>query len=379
MKKITILAHALSAGGGISVGKNLIFSLQQKLPEFAYQIFMPANLNFEDSIVRPENTQAYWYRKQKNLLGRKWYDAAFVERKINEFEPDLVLCLGNRGVAYRGARQLLLCHDPHLFYPSQFYARETPKKKLVKWFQRRRLARDLKNTDTLFVQTEVAARRIGELFAYRGKTVILPNAVSVDVNEAPIGSQAPELIKQRAAKFKLFYLTRYYPHKNLELLVDLFDAFRDRLSGVCLFLTVEATQHPLANRLLADIERRGLGDSIINVGPLAQAELPTYFSHVDALIMPTTLESFSGTYLEAMSFSCPILTSDLDFARSICGDAALYFNPWDVESLFQALMRLIADPSLGEELRAKGRERLQSFGTTWEENGERLLKAIVEG
>jgi len=378
MQKITIVAHALSAGGGISVGRNLILSLQQKLTDVEYQIFMPADLGYEKSIVNPEKTEVHLFKKQKNLFTRFWYDFSFLEKQISQFKPDLVICLGNRGVEYRGAKQFLLCHDAHLFYPVKFYERETRKKKLVKWFQQRRFAKDLKNTDTLFLQTEVAAKRIVDMFAYKGKTVILPNAVSVEVKDASVSPDAPELINQQATKFKLFYLTRYYPHKNIELLIELFDKYRDQLVNVCLYLTIEESQHPLAKKLLSDIKHLELGDYIINVGPLAQAELPTYFSHVDALVMPTTLESFSGTYLEAMSFSCPVLTSDLDFAKAICGDAALYFDPWNVDSLFNALMQLTGDNNIQTELQEKGRERLHGFGTTWEENGERLVEAIID-
>lgn len=378
MQKITIVAHALSAGGGTSVGRNLILSLLQQLTEVNYQVFIPANLGFEKSIVNLEKTELHVYKKQSNLLKRFLYDFSYLEKKISEFKPDIVLCLGNRGVNYRGAKQFILCQDSHFFYPVKFYARETVKKKLAKWFLKRRLAQDLKYTDKLFVQTKVAAKRISEMFAYKGEIVILPNAVSVEVKDAFVTPDVPEVIQRASLKFKLFYLTRYYPHKNIELLVDLFDKYRDKLGNVCLFITIEETQHPLAKKMLSDIKERNLEDFIINLGSLSQSDLPTYFSLVDALVMPTTLESFSGTYLEAMRFSCPILTSDLDFAKDICADAALYFDPWSVESLFNAVEQLRNNCKIQTELQQKGRRRLQSLGATWDRNGRRLVSAILE-
>ena len=376
MKKITIVAHGLSAGGGISVGRNLILSLQKLLGNVSYQIFIPADLDYENSIVNPESTELHQYAKQKSILKRFLYDHFFLEKQISIFKPDLILCLGNRGVNYRAAHRFLLCHDSHLFYPAKFYARETAKKKLLKWLQQRRLAQDLKHTDKLFLQTEVAAKRVRKMYGYQGEIIILPNAVSIDVKEALASTEAPDLIKWELANFKLFYLTRYYPHKNIELLVELLDKYRTQLSDCRLFITIDNSQHPLAEKLLYDIKQRGLEHLIINVGPLSQEELPTYFSHVDALVMPTTLESFSGTYLEAMSFSCPILTSDLDFAKEICGDAAHYFDPWSVESLFLALDELRKNSELKVHLQEKGRQRLRSFGTSWAENGERLALTI---
>lgn len=377
MQKITIVAHALSAGGGISVGKNLILSLQQKLTDVEYQVFIPAGLDYEKYIVNPQSTEVYCYKKQKSLFTRSWYDFFYLEKKISDFKPDVIFCFANRGVEYIKAKQFLLCHDSHLFYPVKFYERETRKKKLVKYLQQRRFAKDLQKAEVLFVQTEVAAKRIRDLFAYHRKIVILPNAVSVDIKVSSVVMDIPDTIKQQAEKFKFFYLTRYYPHKNIELLVEMFDKYRHKLQGVCLYLTIDENQHPSAKLLLADIKQRKLENFIINVGPLTQTELPGYFSHINALLMPTTLESFSGTYLEAMSFSCPILTSDLDFAKAICEDAALYFDPWSVDSLFNTVEKLVGNSAIQAELKKNGAQRLQDFGKTWKDNGDRLISAML--
>ena len=53
--------------------------------------------------------------------------------------------------------------------------------------------------------------------------------------------------------------------------------------------------------------------------------------------MPTLLESFSGTYVESMYFEKPILTSDLDFAKEICGNGAIYFNPFNTQEQLDAI------------------------------------------
>lgn len=375
-KKITIVAHALTAGGGISVGRNLIRSLQQELPHALFQVFIPADLDYESCVVLPEQTEVHTCHKQKNVLQRLAYDFFYLEGKIKKFQPDLVLCLGNRGVKYSECIQLLLCHDPHLFYPTRFYATEIVKKKMLKWLQRRRLASDLCKTDILLLQTEVAADRIREMYGYRGEVVLLPNAVSIDVIDSAQPRAIPERVRAESSAFKIFYLTRYYPHKNIELLIQLFNRYRKELADCRLFITVEASQHPLAKRLLMEIEQLGLEQQVINLGPLSQNELPAYYRNMDVLAMPTTLESFSGTYLEAMQFGCPILTSDLDFARAICGEAAFYFDPWSVDSLFQSVQSLRQNPALIAQLKLKGEDRLKHFTVTWEQNGKRLAAAI---
>ncbi len=79
-----------------------------------------------------------------------------------------------------------------------------------------------------------------------------------------------------------------------------------------------------------------------------------YYLACNALLLPTLLESFSGTYLEAMHFGRPILTSNLDFARDVCDDAALYFDPWDPVAIKDAILKLKDDASLQTELVCRG-------------------------
>ena len=97
---------------------------------------------------------------------------------------------------------------------------------------------------------------------------------------------------------------------------------------------------------------------VINAGPVPQSHLASYFAASQALLLPTLLESFSGSYVEAMHFGVPILTSDMDFAREVCGEAALYFDPHVPKSICQAICTLRDNVEKREELAAKGAQRV---------------------
>ena len=119
-----------------------------------------------------------------------------------------------------------------------------------------------------------------------------------------------------------------------------------------------------------------LPDHVLNVGPVCQSLLGAYYRGCDALFLPTLLESFTGTYVEAMYFGVPILTSDLDFARHVCGDAAIYFNPWDPGSIKDAILRLRSDSDLRRELVNRGRERLRAEFKSWDEIAADAIGAL---
>jgi hypothetical protein len=55
------------------------------------------------------------------------------------------------------------------------------------------------------------------------------------------------------------------------------------------------------------------------------------------------------------------LTSDLSFARSICGDAALYFDPYNIHDITKKIEKIISDKSLYQVYVEKGLKTLKTF------------------
>ncbi|MHC4696108.1 MAG: glycosyltransferase [Planctomycetota bacterium] len=138
-------------------------------------------------------------------------------------------------------------------------------------------------------------------------------------------------------------------------IVAMLRRFPDELRNVAVITTVAAHQYPTARRLLRAIDHPAVRGRITNVRPLPQSALAAYYRNCQALFLPTLLESFTATYLEAMHFGVPILTSDLGFARHVCGDAAVYFDPWNPRPIRDAILRLRSDSDLRRELATRGR------------------------
>ena len=76
--------------------------------------------------------------------------------------------------------------------------------------------------------------------------------------------------------------------------------------------------------------------------------------------MPTLIETYGLPYLEAQVLKKAMLTSDRDFARELCGEAAVYFDPLDPEDVAQAVRRVIEDPVLKERLEEASARNLEA-------------------
>jgi len=73
-----------------------------------------------------------------------------------------------------------------------------------------------------------------------------------------------------------------------------------------------------------------------------------------------------------MSMEKPIVTTDLGFARSICGEAALFYEAKNARAAAEQIERLIHDQALQKDLITKGKEQLKAFDTP-RERAEKYL------
>lgn len=379
-QRLAVLAHSLRTAGGKSVGRNLIAALIRRAPQHRYLFFIPRGLGYEEICARSQTAEVRTYdHGAGGLLKRAYFDLFTLPGIVGKFDPDWVLGLGNAAMFRPPGQQAILCQNAYCCYPTSQLPRENWKTNLRYFLERTVLRTQLSKTQLVLCQTSAYERQFRSAFRYRGEIALCPNAVSMFVTDRQEAAAPPAALADRSGMFKLFYVARYYNHKNLEAIVELFDRYRTELKECVAFITVSADQHPNAAKLLDTIKVLKLEDQIVNVGPLRQEEIGNYFRAADALLMPTLLESFSGTYLEAMHYGLPILTSNRDFARAVCGDAADYFDPLDVHSIFQSLSRLRRDPAQAETQIRRGRQRLSEFPQSWDDVVDGILPYLSGG
>jgi hypothetical protein len=75
------------------------------------------------------------------------------------------------------------------------------------------------------------------------------------------------------------------------------------------------------------------------------------------------LESFSNNYMEAWKANVPLLVSDRDFARGICGESAIYCEPHDAAQIAKCMLEFIHGNIDTARLVANGAERLRRLGS----------------
>ncbi len=119
-----------------------------------------------------------------------------------------------------------------------------------------------------------------------------------------------------------------------------------------------------------------LGARIHLVGEVPYEEISSYYGDARLFVFPSYLETFGHPLLEALAAELPVVASDMPVFREIAGDAAIYFDPFDVGDIAEQMERVLRDSDLAESLAQRSRARAQSF--TWKAAADRLAALLDE-
>ncbi len=159
-------------------------------------------------------------------------------------------------------------------------------------------------------------------------------------------------------------------HKNLGIMLPVAE-YLERVHPNFYFrfvLTCNEAPFPLPEHL-----RR----HFVFIGKVDVAECPNLYEQADIMFVPTLMECFTATYPEAMRMEVPIVTTDLEFARGLCGDAACYYSATDAEAAAEAIYKVTTDEAYRQQLTAYGKEQLMKFDN-YEQRAEKLVGILEE-
>lgn len=110
------------------------------------------------------------------------------------------------------------------------------------------------------------------------------------------------------------------------------------------------------------IRKLDIGDRIIQKN-VSDNELVYLYKHAECFIFPSLYEGFGIPILEAFQCRCPVLLHEGSCFQEIGGDAVMYFDGKDTDSILSAIQKIISDNKLRKKLIDKGEVRLKEFSS----------------
>lgn len=158
----------------------------------------------------------------------------------------------------------------------------------------------------------------------------------------------------------IFYPAQFWTHKNHKRLLEALKQLKDK--GVIVNLVLvgsEQNNERAVSDLIVDLE---LQDQVKILGYVNNPEMIYLYRHARALVMPTLFGPTNIPQLEAFVLGCPVATSGIYGIPEQVGDAALLFDPENVDEIAESIERLWKDDRLCDKLVVKGKIRAAKWG-----------------
>ncbi len=172
----------------------------------------------------------------------------------------------------------------------------------------------------------------------------------------------------------ILYAGNIKPHKNLERLIDAFYRLRrDGLDIRLLIIGDEISKYPNLRRA---VHRYQLHKYVRFLGYVPDDMLAVLYRLAGVFAFPSLYEGFGLPPLEAMASGTPVVTSNVSSLPEVVGDAAVLIDPHDPDAIADGLRRVLTDPALREDLRARGLARAREY--SWDRSIRRVREIYGE-
>ena len=344
--KLIINTVNLQIGGAFQRAISFLSELKY-IGNDEYHIFYNKSIGDQVDVTNyPINFNFYFFEHspaslkfRKKII--KKFDA--IQEEVN---PDVVFSFV--GPCYWKAKRphLVGYGIPHIVYDDYDYVKKYSWKVKLEMIYKKYWTK--KEADYYVVQTEDVKNRLSERIKVdKSKIFLVSNGIGAQYRGAKVLETSKQKIK------KLLMISTFRPSKNFEIINDVIPYLKDDSFDYEFHITIKKE----------DFERvfDGKEQWVKNHGHVLAKNCPKLYNECDAMFLPAHLECFSASYPEAMKMERPILTSDLSFARTVCDDAAIYFDNLAPKDIAEKIKEIFHNQDLYEDIVNKGKKRLTMF------------------
>jgi glycosyltransferase involved in cell wall biosynthesis len=201
-------------------------------------------------------------------------------------------------------------------------------------------------------------------------------------------TEVPEESKSRVSQLTghkpyLLSVGTIQPRKNYSRLIEAFSRIANREMRIAdskfpvrdLQLIIAGGRGWMFEDIFETTAHLGISDRVRFLDFFPDVDLPALYSLATLFVYPSLYEGFGLPIAEAMACGTPVVTSNASSLPEVAGDAALYFDPRDVDAMAGAMQRALGDENLRANLMSKGREQAKKF--SWDKAASELAQYLT--
>lgn len=172
----------------------------------------------------------------------------------------------------------------------------------------------------------------------------------------------------------LLAVSDLYVQKNFKNLISSFARLRKNFPDLILKIAGRPVDLEYFQNLKEMVAGLKLEDSVEFLGEISPPRLVDLYRRCGAFVFPSTVETFGNPLVEAMACGAPIASSKTAAMPEVVGDAAVFFDPGDVDDMTEALDTLLKDDDLRQDLSLKAVHRAKNY--SWTKTADKTLNVL---
>lgn len=117
------------------------------------------------------------------------------------------------------------------------------------------------------------------------------------------------------------------------------------------------------NEIYKEVQNRNLDGEILFKGYVTDEQKKYLYKHASAFIYPSYYEGFGIPIIEALTYGCPVITSNTSSLPEAIGNAGIQVNPNNIDDLSNAITKVISSPQLRQKMKVKGYSHLKEISS----------------
>lgn len=375
-----ILINAASAhmGGSVTYVQNVLKELPGQCSGGRLIVYVPEKTAEALSVRADVDIRTYPFASTQGFQ-RLYFDQVRIPRLARQENVDVLFSATGFGTLWSPVPQVLLVRNMKYFDPQlQAKYHELGRSFLAIRLRRWHSLLSIRAAETV-------------LFPTRGMKETVETLVSLDsaatqslhygfdrekFGEAERGQSGTEpALRQRIPKDGpvLLNVSTYAVHKNLETVIEALPSLLNTHPDLTFVTTTsrerttDKTEYDALKDRAAEL---GVANAWVELGYTSHDNLPALYRAADLYVFPSFAESFGHSMVEAMASGLPIVSSDTEVHREVCGDAAAYFDALDATGCAESIREVLNDEVQRAAMARAATCRALHF--SWEQYVERL-------
>lgn len=345
-----LLKHKMEGFGWYSF--ETLKRITQAHPEHQFIFFF--DRTYDPKFIFSKNIEAVILRPPARhpILFKIWFNFS-VTRALKKHKADIFFSPDGYLSLKTDVPQIGVIHDLNF----EHYPNDLPRSALN--YLKSYFPRFAKKAAHILTVSEFSKQDICRMYEVDAAKITVAHNGASDVFE-PISKVEQHVIRDEFTDGipYIVFVGALHPRKNIYKLLEAFEKFKEQTQSETKLLIVGEN---LWRSKKINLPEMAFKSEVIFTGHQPLEKLAKIVSSAKFMAFVSYFEGFGIPLVEAMKAGCPVLSADKTSLPEVAGEAALYCDPFDVNSIVKGLTELDQNENLRNQLVEKGLVRAKLF------------------